>query len=63
MTQERRNRDMADMLVVLSTGFKLVGRAFRAFELASNRLAEQYTLAENVFAVCLLVLLILRIFN
>ena len=39
------------MLGVLSTGFKIVGRAFRAFEEVNQQLMEQYTLTDDVFPV------------
>lgn len=51
MTQERRSQDMVSMLSILSTGFKLMGRAFRTFESANNQLIEQYTLTDNVLTV------------
>lgn len=51
MSQDQRSQEMVRMLRVLSTGFKLVGRAFRAFEQANNQLVEQYTLTDHIFPV------------
>ena len=52
MAQEKRNQDMVRMLGVLGTGFRLMGRAFRTFEAANNRLVAQYTLTDSVLPVC-----------
>ena len=51
MSQERRDQEMRRMLGVLGSGFKLVGRAFRTFELINNDLVEQYTLKDGAFPV------------
>ena len=42
------------MLGVLDSGFKLVGRAFRAFELVNSHLVEQYTVKDGTFLVGLI---------
>lgn len=54
MTQERRAEETRRMLGVLDSGFKLVGRAFRTFELVNNHLVEQYTVKDGVFLVGLI---------
>ena len=51
MSQERRAQDMQQMLGVLDSGFKLVGRAFRTFELVNSHLAEQFTITDGGFPV------------
>ena len=51
MSQEERAKDMRRMLGVLGSGFRLVGRAFRTFELVNNRLTEQYTVEDGRFPV------------
>ena len=54
MSQARRAQDMLQMLGVLDSGFKLVGRAFRTFELVNNHLVEQYTVEDGGFLVGLI---------
>ena len=51
MSQEQRAKDMRRMLGVLDSGFKLVGRAFRNFEMINNHLVDQYSVKDSLFLV------------